>query len=59
MAQRRGGQGLARLAPNAVIGGDEQFVVFAMIAENERPAMAYAVYLSPSIDNAEWEQGLL
>ena len=39
-----------------MIGGDEQFVDFAVIVENERPAMAYAVYLSPSIDNTEWEQ---
>jgi hypothetical protein len=54
--QRLEHQGSARLAPNAVIGGDEQFVDFAVIVENERPAMAYAVYLSPSIDNTEWEQ---
>jgi hypothetical protein len=54
--QRLGEQGSVRLAPNAVLGGDEEFVDFALIAENQRPLMAYAVYLSPSIDNAEWEQ---
>ena len=54
--QRLEDQGAARLTPNAVIGGDTQFVDFAMMVENERPVMAYAVYLSPSIDNAEWEQ---
>jgi hypothetical protein len=54
--QRLGEQQSVRLAPNSVIGGDSDFVAFAMIAENQRPLMDYAVFLSPSIDNAEWER---
>jgi hypothetical protein len=44
------------LAPNAVLGGDPFFVDFAMDAENQRPISGYAVYLSPNVDNVEWEQ---
>jgi hypothetical protein len=54
--QRLGEQGSVRLAPNSVIGGDPDFVDFAMIAEDQRPLMNYAVFLSPSIDNAEWDR---
>ena len=39
-----------------MLGGDVEFVDFAVIAENQRPLMSYAVFLSPSIDNAEWER---
>jgi hypothetical protein len=54
-SNQRFNQSNVRLKPRAVIAGDQQFVDFAMIAENQRPLSGYTVNLSPAIDNAEWD----
>jgi hypothetical protein len=43
------------LTPNAVIAGDRSFVDLAAIVNNQRPLDHYAVVMSPSIDNSEWD----
>jgi|GEM_PF-957660 len=43
------------LKPRAVVAGDEQFLTFAIISENQRPLSGYTVNLSPAIDNSEWD----
>lgn len=43
------------LEPRAVIAGDQQFVEFAVITDNQRPLSGYTVNLSPAVDNAEWD----
>lgn len=44
-----------KLAPNAVIAGEQGFVDLAVILENQRPLDHYAVVLSPAVSNAEWD----
>lgn len=44
-----------RLEPNAVIAGEQFFVDFAVVLENQRPLDHYAV-LTSSIDNREWDE---
>jgi glycosyltransferase involved in cell wall biosynthesis len=46
----------ARLAPNAVLGGEKSFVDLAAIMENQRPLYHYAADLSPAVSNDEWNQ---
>lgn len=41
--------------PNAVMAGDKDFVNLAVILDNLRPLDHYAVIMSPSIDNSEWD----
>jgi hypothetical protein len=47
--------GAPALEPNAVVAGDRAFVDLAAILENQRPLSHYAVVLSPSIADADWE----
>lgn len=46
----------ARFAPNATVAGDESFVDFAAILENQRPLDNYWVFLSPYCDDPEWDR---
>ena len=43
------------LASNAVVAGDKSFVELAAILNNLRPLDHYAVVMSPSVDNSEWD----
>jgi hypothetical protein len=43
------------LAPNAVIGGDVDFVDYAAILDNLRPLASYCTTLSPTVINSEWD----
>src|SRR5262249_31004117 len=47
--------GAPRLADSAVMGGDRYFVEAACMTDNTRPLAGYAVELSGSVDNAEWD----
>ena len=51
---QRLGPGTVRLAPNAVLAGDQKFVDLAAVLENQRPLLHYSVMFSPSTTNAEW-----
>jgi hypothetical protein len=44
-----------RFIPNSVIAGDKSFLDFAIIVDNLHPLDHYAVVVSPSIDNLEWD----
>ncbi len=44
-----------QFAPNAVIAGNKEFIDFAIIVDNLHPLDHYAVAVSPSIDNLEWD----
>jgi hypothetical protein len=44
-----------RLAPHAVVAGDELTVDWSAILERSRPLSNYWVMLSPSVDNSEWD----
>lgn len=44
------------LAPRGVVGGDEYFIDYAVIMENQRPLTGYNVMLSPDVGNFEWEK---
>jgi hypothetical protein len=52
--KQRLGSPVARLAPNAVMAGDRGFVDLAAILENQRPLYHYAVDISPSVVDSEW-----
>jgi hypothetical protein len=43
------------LAPNKVIAGDDSFCALASIVSGVRPLAGYAVFMSQSIDDNEWE----
>jgi hypothetical protein len=45
--------GPLRLEPLQCLAGDEAFVNFATVAENQRPLIHYAVRLSPSVDDSQ------
>jgi hypothetical protein len=44
-----------QFASNGVVAGDKDFVYLAAVLNNLRPLNHYAVILSPSIDNSEWD----
>ncbi|MBX6312330.1 MAG: hypothetical protein IRY99_05335 [Isosphaeraceae bacterium] len=45
----------APLAPNATVAGEWRFVELAVVLENQRPLAGYAVEISPTVDDAEWD----
>ena len=47
--------GAPRLAPGAVVAGDLDFGDMATILEDQHPLYHYAVIISPSIKDEEWE----
>ncbi len=46
------------LEPNQVVAGEADFVAMAAILEDQRPLSDYAVLLSPTISNTQWERRL-
>jgi len=44
------------LVPNAFVAGQQDFVDFASVLENQRPLLHYTVLSSPSIDDREWDE---
>jgi hypothetical protein len=48
--------GAQRFASNSTVAGEEQFINFASIFENQRPLDNYWVFLSPHVTDAEWDQ---
>lgn len=54
-SKQRINQSNVRLEPRSVIAGDQEFVEFAVLTENQRPLSGYTVNLSPAVDNAEWD----
>jgi hypothetical protein len=47
---------IGRLIPNSVIAGDPMFLDLASIVEDQRPLTHYAVLISPSVSNQEWDR---
>jgi hypothetical protein len=45
-----------RLADNAVVAGASDFIDFAVVLENQRPLAHYSLVLSPSTDDAEYDE---
>jgi hypothetical protein len=43
------------LEPRSVIAGEQQFVEFAVMTENQRPLSGYTIDFSPAVDNSEWD----
>jgi hypothetical protein len=46
--------GAPRLSPGSTVAGEEPFISFATILENQRPLINYWVYLSPRVSDLEW-----
>jgi len=44
------------LEPKSVIAGDDKFSSIGIITDNQRPLFGYTVNLSPSVDNAEYNE---
>ncbi len=44
------------LEPKSVIAGDDKFSSIGIIADNQRPLSGYTVNLSPSVDNAAYNE---
>src|SRR5258708_23980887 len=44
-----------QFVPNSVIAGEKEFIDFAIIVNNLRPLDHYAVVVSPSVSNLEWD----
>ena len=53
---QRFGLGSPRLAPNAVIAGENDLTLLAAVLENQRPLEGMPVLLSPSIRTEEWNE---
>jgi len=44
------------LEPKSVIAGDDKFSSIGIIADNQRPLFGYTILVSPSVDNAEYNE---
>ncbi len=53
---QRFAQSSVKLEPRSVVAGEQEFVEFAVMTENQRPLSGYTVNLSPAVDNAEWDE---